>query len=263
MTPMPYPPPARPPRPGAGRTAAIAAGVTVAAVVIGSGTAFLLYGAMDRPDGAGQTASATPGVTATGSGTAAAGRCSYPASTAERQSTQRSAGTPPPNPEYTGTVRATLTTDRGDIVIELDANRAPCTVNSFTHLVSRRYFDAQPCHRLTTAQELRVLQCGDPTGTGTGGPGYRFAEENASSRNIPPGTVAMARTAQPGSNGSQFFIAYDEIASLGQPYSIFGKVVSGLQVIEDVAEQGTDDANGPGDGRPKRGITIERVRLSA
>jgi peptidyl-prolyl cis-trans isomerase B (cyclophilin B) len=149
----------------------------------------------------------------------------------------------------------TLTTNCGDIEIQMFTKLAPETVNSFAFLTDAGYMDGIACHRLTT-QGLFVLQCGDPTATGAGGPGYGLPEENlpeAGTNNYPAGTVAMARTSEPGSGGSQFFLVFED-TTLGPDYTIFGKVVSGLDIIRDVAEVGV--FGGGGDGTPGQPIGI-------
>jgi peptidyl-prolyl cis-trans isomerase B (cyclophilin B) len=155
----------------------------------------------------------------------------------------------------------TVATNQGDIVIKMDAAKAPCTTNSFRHLAEKKYFDGISCHRLTTGN-IYVLQCGDPTGTGSGGPGYQFPEENkpaAGENNYPAGTVAMAN-AGPGTNGSQFFLVYKD-TSLPADYTIFGTITKGLDVVQKVADAGSDDSNGAGDGKPKLPVTIKTVTV--
>jgi len=160
-----------------------------------------------------------------------------------------------------GSAVVDLTTNRGLIQLTLDQAKAPCTTHSFVSLVQQKYFDNTPCHRLTT-QGLYVLQCGDPSGTGSGGPGYVFPDENlpkaASGGNAvyPRGTVAMANSG-PGTNGSQFFLVYKD-SPLPPNYSIFGTVTQGLSVIDAIAKGGTDK---PGDGKPKLAVTIEKATL--
>jgi len=151
----------------------------------------------------------------------------------------------------------TLATDRGDIVFEMDSAEAPCTANSLRSLAGARYFDGTSCHRLTT-EGIEVLQCGDPTGTGSGGPGYGFADENLEGATYPRGTVAMAN-AGPGTNGSQFFLVYGD-SSLPPNYTPFGRITAGLEVLDAVAAAGSDDANGAGDGRPRTPVTITTLR---
>jgi peptidyl-prolyl cis-trans isomerase B (cyclophilin B) len=158
---------------------------------------------------------------------------------------------------YTATIR----TNRGAIVLRLLNSKAPCTVNSFVHLAEQNYFSNTHCHRLTTSSPLYVLQCGDPTGTGKGGPGYEFASENLAGATYTAGTVAMANTGQPNSNGSQFFLVYKN-STLAPSYTPFGTIVSGLNIIQNVAKAGSDNSNGPGDGHPKEKVEIESVTIS-
>jgi len=155
----------------------------------------------------------------------------------------------------------TVKTSQGDVVVEMAAAKAPCTTNSFRHLATKGYFDGTSCHRLTTAN-LFVLQCGDPSGTGGGGPGYQFGVENApADGQFPAGTVAMARASDPNSNGSQFFIVYKDtqLPTEGGGYSIFGKVTKGLDAVEKVAAAGVE--GGGADGKPAQAVTISSVQV--
>src|SRR5947209_6377383 len=111
--------------------------------------------------------------------------------------------------------------------IFLDTAAAPCTVNNFRSLIARHFYDNTPCHRLTT-QGIYVLQCGDPSGKGTGGPGYTFADENLKGAKYPRGTVAMANSG-PGTNGSQFFLVYKD-TQLDPNYTPFGTITKGLDI---------------------------------
>ena len=168
---------------------------------------------------------------------------------------------PPPasRPMYSGEVRATITTNLGPLVVVLDADRAPCTVHSFAHLVREDYYTETTCHRITT-EGLWVLQCGDPTGTGTGTPGYRYDEENLPIGLSPAyrrGKLAMAN-AGPGTNGGQFFIVYRD-SDIAPDYTVFGEVVSGLDVVERVAAAGTN--TGEPDGRPALDIEITSLSI--
>ncbi|SDS48746.1 peptidyl-prolyl cis-trans isomerase B (cyclophilin B) [Paraoerskovia marina] len=160
--------------------------------------------------------------------------------------------------EWTGE----LTTSVGEIGVTLDGAAAPAAVANFVALADAGYFDGTDCHRLTTAG-IWVLQCGDPTGTGTGGPGYSFGPiENAPADGIyPAGTIAMARTAEPDSMGSQFFIVYQdtELPTDGGGYTVFGTVTSGLDAVQAVADEGT--ADGASDGSPATPVTIEGVEI--
>jgi peptidyl-prolyl cis-trans isomerase B (cyclophilin B) len=129
-----------------------------------------------------------------------------------------------------------------------------------SYLANKGFFDGSPCHRLTT-QGIFVLQCGDPSGTGSGGPAYTAPDENLpkGSGNIyPAGTVAMANSG-PGTNGSQFFIVYEDNSRLGPNYTFWGKIVKGLEIVKAVASVGSDNSRGPGDGRPIQPITIEKA----
>lgn len=154
----------------------------------------------------------------------------------------------------------TLKTNCGDIQIEADGINAPLTVVSMTYLANKGFFDKSPCHRLTT-QGIFVLQCGDPSGTGSGGPAYTAPDENlpTGSGNIyPAGSVAMANSG-PGTNGSQFFIVYEDNSKLGPNYTLWGKIVKGLEIVKAVAALGSNNSNGPGDGRPNQPIAIEKA----
>jgi peptidyl-prolyl cis-trans isomerase B (cyclophilin B) len=155
---------------------------------------------------------------------------------------------------------ATIDTNCGTIVVKLDGKHAPHTVNSFAFLAGKHYFDNTPCHRLTTSG-IYVLQCGDPTGTGTGGPGYTIPDENLKGATYPAGTLAMANTGQPHSGGSQFFFCYDD-TQLPPQYTPFGTVTSGLDVLKKIAAAGSDDSNGPGDGAPKQPVVITSFRVT-
>jgi peptidyl-prolyl cis-trans isomerase B (cyclophilin B) len=172
----------------------------------------------------------------------------------------------PPDPQHTpdrGLVLVTLFTNRGPIPMLLTRAEAPCTVQSFVHLLRSRFYDNTICHRLTTYPTLSVLQCGDPSGTGEGGPGYKFGDELPT--NLPPapsdptgarrvyarGTLAMAN-AGPDTNGSQFFLVYADSA-LRPNYSIFGSVLPiGLRTLDRIAAGGVaaDDPGAPLDGKP-------------
>jgi cyclophilin family peptidyl-prolyl cis-trans isomerase len=126
---------------------------------------------------------------------------------------------------------ATLQTSAGDIVIELLPGDAPNTVNNFVFLAREGYYEGTPFHRVIQGF---MIQTGDPTGTGTGGPGYRFADEPVR-RAYEPGIVAMAN-AGPNTNGSQFFIVHGAGgASLPPNYTIFGRVTGGLDVVDQIA----------------------------
>ena len=178
--------------------------------------------------------------------------CTYTAS----PPASRNVGRPPAKADPKVNYQATITTNRGNIVINLLNSKAPCTVNSFVFLAKKNFFSKTPCHRLTTSG-IFVLQCGDPTGTGQGGPGYKFNDENLSGAKYPAATVAMANSGA-NTNGSQFFLVYKD-TSLPPSYTPFGTITAGLSVIQKVAKAGTD--NGTGDGHPKEKVVIESVSI--
>jgi peptidyl-prolyl cis-trans isomerase B (cyclophilin B) len=160
-----------------------------------------------------------------------------------------------------GTYTATVETNCGTIVASLDATKAPHTVNSFAFLAGKHYFDGTICHRLVT-QGIHVLQCGDPTGSGSGGPGYTIPDENLAGATYPTGTLAMANTGQPHTGGSQFFFVYAE-TPLPPQYTPFGKVTTGLDVLQRIAAAGDDESNGSGDGKPKQPVVIKSFTVQA
>jgi peptidyl-prolyl cis-trans isomerase B (cyclophilin B) len=162
----------------------------------------------------------------------------------------------------------TLHTDCGDIVIAMDAAKAPHAVNSFNFLASQKYFDGSFCHRLST-EGMQMLQCGDagvgatPGGRdGTGTPGYRFADENLAGATYRAGTVAMAN-AGPGTNGSQFFLVFGD-AALSPDYTPFGKITSGMDILTKVAAAGIAEPRlADGTGRPNQPVELESVTVTA
>jgi serine/threonine protein kinase len=167
-------------------------------------------------------------------------------------------------------VSATMVTNQGSIGIQLNNRMAPCTVNNFASLAQKGFFDNTPCHRLTSSPTLSVLQCGDPTGQGTGGQGYQFANEYPTNQYAPNdpalqhpvlyprGTVAMAN-AGPGTNGSQFFLVYKN-SELPPEYTVFGSINNtGLATLDKIAAAGV--ADGGEDGSPATPVTIKSIRL--
>ena len=168
---------------------------------------------------------------------------------------------PPEQATVSGQLTATMETSAGTFTLMLDADDTPCTVNSFVSLADQGYYDDTSCHRMTTPEGFQVLQCGDPTGSGSGGPGYSFPDELTGDETYPAGTLAMAN-AGPDTNGSQFFIVYGD-TQLSPDYTVFGTVDDAtISAIEEVAKDGTDDSNGmPGDGRPLTPVDIESVTV--
>jgi peptidyl-prolyl cis-trans isomerase B (cyclophilin B) len=180
---------------------------------------------------------------------------SYPCSWRTSGTPARHVTVPPTTrPPRTGKADVRVQTSQGAMTFQLDRAAAPCAVESFTSLVKQGYFNNTPCHRLTSGG-LNVLQCGDPTGTGSGGPGYEFNDELTGKEKYTRGVIAMAN-AGPNTNGSQFFIVYKD-STLGPNYTIFGSVASGLSVVDKVAAKGSTPA---GDGKPKLPITIVTMK---
>jgi cyclophilin family peptidyl-prolyl cis-trans isomerase len=176
-----------------------------------------------------------------------------PAADGSSPKKQRFDGPPPmcidPQKRYT----AEMVTSHGTMTISLDPVAAPKTVNNFVVLARYHYFEGIVFHRIIPGF---VLQGGDPQGTGTGGPGYKFEDELPKPGRYEIGSLAMAN-AGPNTNGSQFFvISGPDGAGLPPLYSLFGKVVSGLDVVSKI------DALGSRSGTPKEKVTIERVTIT-
>jgi peptidyl-prolyl cis-trans isomerase B (cyclophilin B) len=185
---------------------------------------------------------------------------------------------PPADPDPTpkdGTVGVTFKTDQGDIPVTLDRAKAPCTVQSIVHLAEAKFYDGSPCHRMVAKENFKVLQCGDPTGQGTGGPGYTIPDEkptdlqpapaDAQGASVyPRGAIAMAKTQAPNSGGSQFFMVFGS-TFLPPEYTIFGTIGEpGLAVLDKVGAGGVDDSAQPGsgDGPPKLPTKITAVTVA-
>ncbi|QZA06055.1 peptidylprolyl isomerase [Mycolicibacter heraklionensis] len=165
-------------------------------------------------------------------------------------------------------VSVSMMTDQGPIGLMLNNAQSPCTVNSFISLAAKDFFKDTQCHRLTTSPMLSVLQCGDPAGDGTGGPGYEFDNEYPTDQyslgdpaaqqpvTYPRGTVAMAN-AGPGTNGSQFFLVYKD-SMLPPQYTVFGKIQDdGLATLDKIAAAGVQ--GGGEDGPPATKVTVKSV----
>lgn len=194
--------------------------------------------------------------------------CQYPAAGEKAKDvTPPNSGKVPTDP---ATVSVSMSTDQGNLGLILNNAEAPCTVNSFASLAQKGYFDDTVCHRLTTAPGLGVLQCGDPTGTGGGSPGYSFANEYPTNQYpsgdpalskpvlYPRGSLAMAN-AGPNTNGSQFFLVYRD-SQLPPDYTVFGTIDStGLATLDKIAESGV--AGGGQDGKPATEVKVKSVLL--
>jgi peptidyl-prolyl cis-trans isomerase B (cyclophilin B) len=237
-------------------TIVLVAAIIVAVVLLGSGSD------KKKPAAAGSTSSA-PSATPSSSVSRVPGICDFlAAGTAAKKNN-------PPTSEVPtkGTVTVTAKTNQGDMVFTLDRKAAPCTVASFVSLVKQKFFDDTTCHRLVTSG-IYVLQCGDPTAQGSGGPGYSIPDEATGKEVYPAGTIAMARTQQPHSGGSQFFIVYKDSPNLqqnlgAQQYTVFGTVTKGLNVVQAIAAKGTDNSNGQGDGKPKQPVKLISLTVTS
>ncbi len=178
-----------------------------------------------------------------------------------RPDDQSWASAPAASPLSSSPAKITLVTNCGDIVISTLPTEAPLTVASEIFLVEQGFYDAVSCHRLSTAG-IFVLQCGDPKGDGTGGPGYEVPDENlpaTGTANYPAGSVAMAN-AGPNTNGSQFFLVYED-TTLPPGYTIWGTITAGLDIVRQVAAGGV--VGGGSDGPPLKSITIETATAQA
>jgi peptidyl-prolyl cis-trans isomerase B (cyclophilin B) len=158
------------------------------------------------------------------------------------------------------TYTARIVTNCGTILVALDGKDAPHTVNSFAFLAGKGYFNDTPCQRLVTTG-IFVLQCGDPTGTGSGGPGYTIPDENLTNATYPAGTLAMANTGAPHTGGSQFFFVYAN-TSLPPMYTPFGHITTGLTVLTKIARAGDDNTNPAGGGHPHQPVVIESFSVA-
>jgi peptidyl-prolyl cis-trans isomerase B (cyclophilin B) len=195
--------------------------------------------------------------------------CQYPPSPqpAAKQVNPPRQGKVPTDPAQ---VSVSMVTNQGHIGLLLANNESPCTVNSFASLAGQKFFDGTKCHRLTTGDSSSILQCGDPSADGTGGPGYQFANEYPTDQYpagdpalkqpvvYPRGTLAMAN-AGPNTNGSQFFLVYKDTL-LPPAYTIFGKIQQdGLDTLDKIAKGGV--AGGGSDGPPATEVTITSAQL--
>jgi peptidyl-prolyl cis-trans isomerase B (cyclophilin B) len=183
-------------------------------------------------------------------------------------------GTPPTAVPNVGNAVMTLDTNLGVVQAALDLSKVPCTAASFMYLSGKKFFDNSKCHRLVHSPEFKVLQCGDPSATGkgyretdgTGGPSYKFAEENLPTGKepaYPEGVIAMAKTREPNSTGSQFFIVYGD-TKLDASYTVLGTITKGLDLIKQVGAAGDDKAfaEQSGGGHPKKETIIKSLTVT-
>ncbi len=251
------------------------AAVVAAGLIAGLVVAFLPSGGAKKPSASASksaSASASPSATTSAATVAEpAHHCSYTSATP----VSKQVGVPPTTPDYTASYQATINTNLGPITVNLLNSKATCTVNSFVHLAQTGFFNNTQCHRLLTSG-IFVLQCGDAyakadtnltcsttSDVGTGTPGYEYASENLTDAKYPAGTVAMANGGTATSNGSQFFIVYkDSSSGLGTSYTPFATVSSGLDIVQNVAKDGTSCTYPQaGGGVPKKKVIIDSVTI--
>ncbi|WP_433078230.1 peptidylprolyl isomerase [Dactylosporangium sp. CA-052675] len=176
-----------------------------------------------------------------------------------------------------GVETMTITLGQGTVTAKLDPSKAPCTVNSFRYLAGKKFFDNTTCHRATDT----ILQCGDPSGTGSGGPAYRFPDENlpspsapsadpsapadasapaANTALYPAGTLAMANSGA-NTNSSQFFLVFKD-QQFPPNYTVFGTIVGGLDVLQKIGAAGNDGSNQAGGGKPNQEVKISSLTVT-
>ena len=242
--------------------------VVVLILGLAAGLAFAFAGGPASKPTAKSSATASPSASNSAAAVAEpAHHCTY---TVTDQSSKPSL--PPATPDYKAAYKATINTSVGKIQINLLNSKATCAVNSFAHLAAVNFWNSTQCHRLSTDGGLYMLQCGDPTASGkkqlsctsptlgSGGPGYRFADENLTGATYNAGTVAMANSG-PNTNGSQFFLVYKN-TSLPANYTPFGTITSGLDILQNVAKAGTSCTfQQAGGGVPKEKVIINSVTI--
>ncbi|HEU5268015.1 MAG TPA: peptidylprolyl isomerase [Jatrophihabitans sp.] len=231
----------------------IGALVVIAAIVV-----FAVATGNDNEQPAAKSSTPTPTPSPSTSASSASPVAAYPCTWTPGGTAARKVSVPPTTkPARSGAVDVAITTTRGPMTFRLNRAAAPCAVESFVSLAQQRYFDNTACHRLTSTATLHVLQCGDPSGTGRGGPGYSFADELTGKEKYTRGVLAMANGG-PNTNGSQFFIVYGA-TTLPASYTIFGTVPNGLAVVDKVAAAGSRPAT---DGKPKLPISITKATVA-
>jgi peptidyl-prolyl cis-trans isomerase B (cyclophilin B) len=235
---------------------------TLVAVVVVVVAALVITGVFSS-DTSGNDAA---GSSSSASGTKADGTvsCTYTKDTSGNPNL-KDVGTPP-TPDATptkGTAKLLMSTNQGDLNLTLDRTKAPCASASFAYLASKKFFDNTPCHREVNQPTFGVLQCGDPTGSGSGGPTYKFAQEIPSGTKYPRGTIAMANTGQPNSTGSQFFLCFVD-TQLSPDYTPVGTVdQAGLAVLDKIAAAGNNGSfeAQAGGGAPNLPVTITTMSV--
>jgi peptidyl-prolyl cis-trans isomerase B (cyclophilin B) len=242
------------------RNAVIAA---VVGVVVAGGALSYAAGAFKSDDKkANAGAEVTPSATPSAAPSKAPDPCEKPAAGAVKPLTWKKE--PAVTIDTSAAYTMKMATTCGDIDIALKASAAPHTVNSFGFLAGKGFFDHTKCHRLTT-NGIYVLQCGDPQGTGSGGPGYTIPDENLKDKTLkggvyPAGTIAMANTGQKHTGGSQYFLVYQD-SQLPPSYTPFGTISkSGMTVLKKIAAAG--ESTGQGDGAPNATVVINKLTVT-
>ncbi|MFC5723299.1 peptidylprolyl isomerase [Streptomyces gamaensis] len=239
------------------RNTVVAAGL---AVVLAAGATAYATGALSSDSGDTKDNAAPQSPAAQTS--KAADPCGKPAPGSP--STKKWKSEPEMTIDKSGSYAMQLQTTCGTVDIKLEADKAPHTVNSFNFLAGQGFYDHSKCHRLTTAG-IYVLQCGDPTGSGTGGPGYTIPDENLKDPRLkgnvyPAGTVAMANTGAANSGGSQFFLVYQD-SQLDPKYTPVGTIgEEGMKTLKKIADAG--EQSGAGDGVPNATVVIDKATVA-
>ena len=241
--------------------------VAVLAVVVVAGGIYFVTG-FGKNDSSAAASSKTSSTAASAAATTNADgtiSCDYVKDTTGNANL-KDVGTPP-NPDKTptqGTDTLKMATNQGDLTLRLNRSSAPCAAASFAYLASKKFFDNTPCHREVNEATFGVLQCGDPTGSGSGGPSYTYRQEVTPKTTYPRGTIAMANTGQPNSTGSQFFLCFTD-TKLSPDYSAVGTVdEAGLAVLDKIAAAGNNGsfASSAGGGAPNLATTITSMTVA-
>ncbi|MGV8848530.1 MAG: peptidylprolyl isomerase [Propionibacteriaceae bacterium] len=226
------------------------------ALVLLVGAALMAGCASTTTATAGATSAKSTGKVVLASASPGTVNCTYTTST-----TPARAVDPPnrANVPATGKVAAVILTNEGPITITMDRTKTPCTINSFLSLAQQKFYDTTKCHRLVD-NGMFLLQCGDPSGKGSGGPGYTYRDETYATDTYSAGTVAMAN-AGANTNGSQFFLVYADTA-LPPSYTVFGRMdAAGIAVVKKIAAEGQDGTISAGGGKPNNPAQIVSVTV--
>jgi peptidyl-prolyl cis-trans isomerase B (cyclophilin B) len=238
-------------------------GVTTLAVLVVAAAVVLIagIGTGNPRTSASAASSSAPSSSAGASTSADPSSCAYTRD-ASGNPHLKDVGTPPSKVPTSGTTAVTMTTNFGAIPLALERAGAPCATQSMVYLAQKKFFDNTICHRETSSAGLKVLQCGDPSGTGSGGPSYQYKTHVTGKETYKRGTVAMANSGQ-GFDGSQFFLVYGD-SQLPPNYTVVGTIApAGLKVLDTIAANGNNGANGQGDGAPKKKVTITSMTVGA